>query len=260
MRWKKSLAPQPGELDKVMSSLKQKFVVVKSSLGICMLGLAVIASAAAAPVQIESHDTIKAAAKAFILQQSDSYPSTPEVSIGRLDKRLRLPRCTTPLQSFFPNGGRNLGKTTVGVRCADEKSWTLYVSAHIKVFAEVVIASKPLARGARISRSDIEIARRDISTLRGGYHTDSDDILGMVAKRLLRAGSVIGAQHLQAPELVRRGEQVTILARGKDFQIRVQGKALESGTKGDHISVRNQSSKRVIEAKVVATGQVEISL
>ena len=39
-------------------------------------------------------------------------------SIGRLDKRLRLTKCTQKLETFIPDAGRMLGYTTIGLRCS----------------------------------------------------------------------------------------------------------------------------------------------
>jgi hypothetical protein len=40
-----------------------------------------------------------------------------EISVGRLDGRLRLPACTMPLETELPPGARPHGAVAVGVRC-----------------------------------------------------------------------------------------------------------------------------------------------
>ena len=51
---------------------------------------------------------------------------------------------------------------------------------------------------------------------------------------------------------------MTILAGDSGIEVRMQGKALRNGNPGDLIPVRNLSSKKKLEARVVAAGEVRI--
>jgi flagella basal body P-ring formation protein FlgA len=60
------------------------------------------------------------------------------------------------------------------------------------------------------------------------------------------------------PELVGRGDLVTLVFESPGVRVTMQAKALESGTKGDVIQVLNQQSKRAVQATVDGPNRVVI--
>ncbi|RAE77565.1 flagellar basal body P-ring formation protein FlgA, partial [Burkholderia multivorans] len=55
-----------------------------------------------------------------------------------------LAACTT-LEPFLPTGARLWGRTTVGVRCAGERPWTVYLQAKVTVHATYYVAARQIA-------------------------------------------------------------------------------------------------------------------
>ncbi|MNG41192.1 flagellar basal body P-ring biosynthesis protein FlgA [compost metagenome] len=51
-----------------------------------------------------------------------------------------------------------------------------------------------------------------------------------------------------------------ISARSGTITVRMPGEALADGTLGEQISVRNQGSQRVVRARVLGPGQVEVEM
>jgi flagella basal body P-ring formation protein FlgA len=76
----------------------------------------------------------------------------------------------------------------------------------------------------------------------------------------VKAGMVLTPALLKPQLLIKRGEKVTILADTGAVQVRMEGKALMDGARGQVIRVRNLSSKREVEAAVVAPGIVQVRL
>ncbi len=206
------------------------------------------------------HSDIYQQVKSFLLAQNSGHSENIEVQIGRIDPRLRLKRCAQPLEVFLPQGSRDSGRTIVGVKCAGPKAWTIYVQADVKKSIEVYISTSPISRGTLITESHIQLQLMDSSKLRFGYITDKDKIIGMVAGRRIAADTVITPRMLDAPKLVKRGEKVQIIAEVDGIVVRVEGEALEDGAKGDMIRVRNNSSKKIIEAIVIAPGKVKVRI
>lgn len=231
------------------------------------VSLWLLALAAAFPLATEaagewqSLEGIRAEVQAFLEQQTaEGYTNAPTVEVGSVDPRLRLPACTGPLEAFLPRGGRLVGHVTVGVRCAAPKAWTLYVQATVRPMAHVVVAGRALSRGVELGPDDVELQERDLSRLTGGYITDLDSVFGMKLRRSVRAGLPLNESLLQAPLAIRRGERVTILARSGELEVRMEGEATTDGAQGQVIRVRNLSSRREIEAVVVAPGLVEVRM
>ena len=209
---------------------------------------------------IQSHGSIMQAARQHILDRSSDYPSPPEVTAGRLDSRLRLAACELPLESFTPQSRRRMGKITIGIRCNGSHPWSLFVPVTVKVMTEVVVARTSLPRGSIIGESDIELEMRDISRLHRGYLEAKKSVLGKKLRQRLRQQQVVTPSQLDTPHAIKRNNRVTILASSRSLQIRMLGKALQNGSLGELIRVRNESSKKELDAKVVAPGIVEVAM
>jgi len=89
-----------------------------------------------------------------------------------------------------------------------------------------------------------------------GFYNSLDEVLGQGAKRRVRAGQLIAPNLLTAPLLIRRGQQVTIVASQDGISASATGEALTNGREGEVIRVRNLGSQKVIEAQVVEEGVV----
>lgn len=212
------------------------------------------------PAQTQSLDSIREAVHRFVAAQPQRYIGTPRVDIGQLDPRLRLSSCATPLQVSFPRGSRLSGNTTVGVRCRKPKPWTVYVPLRISLFKKVVVTTRPVSRGLPLKRDDLMLQNRDLANLTRDYLTDPKLAVGMVARRPLSMGSVLSPDMLQAPRLIRRGEQITIIAKSAGLEVRMAGEALADGARGEIIRVRNLLTKKVIQAVVTETGIVKVRM
>ncbi len=211
-------------------------------------------------MEVQSLQSIRDAAQHFVESNVDNALGESVVSVGQLDRRLRLVRCEEPLQAYFPNNVKPLGNITVGVRCDGAKPWSLMVQARIQQFIDVVVAARPLGRDLKLAREDIKLSRTDISRLSGGYYASLNEASGMVLKRSVKAGTVLTTVMLKPAILIKRGEKVIIRAESGSIQVRMEGQAQQAGAKGDIIEVRNLSSRQVIEAEVVSPGVVRVRM
>jgi len=131
------------------------------------------------------------------------------------------------------------------------------MSGDLRLFGPVVSTKKPLPRNAIISNEDLAMKRRDISMLGGGLVKDPTQAVGQRLKTSLPAGAILYAQALDAPPLVNRGERVTIMAKSQAIQITAPGEARNSGALGEVVRVKNLTSRREIQARVMGPGIVE---
>jgi flagella basal body P-ring formation protein FlgA len=218
----------------------------------------VVCSAPAAAEE-QSHASIQDAATAFVLAEAGRFAVAPQVTPGDLDSRLRLPRCADQLQAFEPPNGIRAGRTVVGVRCDGDKPWKLYVPVQVGLPGEVVVAARPLRRGATVTAADLTLATQDLASLHRDYFLSVEPLVGQRVRRNLGRGDVITPSAVEANQLVKRGAEVTILAANPQVQVRMRGKALAGGAQGERIKVLNLSSEREISATVVARGLVQVT-
>jgi flagellar basal body P-ring formation protein FlgA len=210
---------------------------------------------------IQTPESIIAAATGFAIATAPVRGTgEPIVKAGRLDPRLRLARCAVELEAFRPRGAREVGNSTVGVRCMGAKPWTVFVPTYVSLPGNVLVALRYVRRGAILAAADVGIEERDLARLMNGHFADSALAVGQRVKRPLRVGSVVSPANLAAPILVRRGTRVTIIAKGGGLEIRAAGKALRDGARGDLVQVRNLASKRLVEGTVDGQAMVLVRL
>lgn len=209
---------------------------------------------------LQSLQSIRAAAKAFLMKQAGGTGARVDVRVNQLDPRLRLAACGKPLAAFLPPGGQRAGNTAVGVRCSGPRPWSIYVPARVRVVQQVVVAVQPVPRGTVLTAADVRLEARDTSTLSSGYFQDDSEVLGKVVTNALATGSVLTPQIVKAPMVVRRGERVTLLAQTAGIEVRMAGKALADGALGQRIQVRSLPSKRIVEGVVGRDGVVSVDL
>lgn len=180
------------------------------------------------------------------------------VSVGRIDQRLRLPRCEEALETFSPPGRSSQSRATVGVRCHHPSPWTLYVSVRVETLKEVYAAARSLRRGALLSEDDLERVEINVNRTSRGYYTDAEQLAGMELNRAMRAGEVVTPSRISAPQLVERGQTVLLMLESSAASVSMNGEALQSGALGDRIRVKNTSSDRIIEGEIVGDSRVSV--
>ena len=183
-----------------------------------------------------------------------------EVEVNRLDPRLKMPACDQNLLVSLESPAHPIGRVTTRVRCNGSSPWTVFVPAQVKLYRDVVITSRPIARNNTLSANDLFLAERDVSTLGTHYLTDLHQAIGLKTTRPLQAEQIILSSQLALEDIIRKGDQVVITAQTSQINVRMPGEALSSGAIGEQINVRNLRSSRVIRARITGPGQVEVSL
>lgn len=191
------------------------------------------------------------------LQQQYDQKTRIDQQILQLDSRLKLAACEAPLDTEL-SSQNHIGRITVKVSCPLGSRWTLYVPVNVDLFREVVVMRSPAARGAALQRSQLSLREINVSQLRGQYFLNPDQVIGMVAKRPISADEPVMYSQLEPPVMIKKGEAVYVTAKSGTLQIKTPGTALMDGREGEQISVRNNRSNRVIEARITGPGQVEV--
>jgi flagella basal body P-ring formation protein FlgA len=124
---------------------------------------------------------------------------------------------------------------------------------------DVVTALRPLDRGAMVAADDLTVTRLPARQSLAGSATSPADLIGLAARRAIRAGVPLSVSDFAPPNLVNRGEIVTVVYRKSGLLLTTRGKALENGAKDAAIPVVNLSSNRVLTAIVTDRGSVEVA-
>lgn len=135
---------------------------------------------------------------------------------------------------------------------------TVSAVARISAFAPVVVARTPLARFQPVSPADIGIENRDLSAVAADALTDVAEAAGKRASRNIASGTVLTADLLELPPMVRRGDIVRILAESGRVRITALGEVRETGRRGERIRVVNLDTQKEIQARVIDPGTVAV--
>lgn len=167
----------------------------------------------------------------------------------------KLTPCPTKIKVSGGNATK-LSREQLTLECSGMKGWPIKVSSDMQVFLPVVISTAIINRGETIQSNQLQTQVTDIAkTQRGFYHRISD-ITGMGAKRRIRANQIISPDLIDQPQLIKRGDKIKIIANRAGISASMPGEALEKGGGGEVIRVKNLSSGKTIEAKVIEAGAV----
>jgi flagella basal body P-ring formation protein FlgA len=87
---------------------------------------------------------------------------------------------------------------------------------------------------------------------------DPDAMIGLMARRPLRAGAAALAHDVSAPQVIKAGEIITVTFEADGIALSLQGKALAGAGVGETLNVENTQSKKTIQALVTGPGQAVV--
>jgi flagella basal body P-ring formation protein FlgA len=106
----------------------------------------------------------------------------------------------------------------------------------------------------------LKYEKRNISLLNQGYFTQINDLKHTESRRNLKRGSVLTQNNTRPSEMVKSGQNVTLILDYKGINIRTSGKALQSARMGQIVKVRNSKSQKIVEGIVAGEGLVKVNL
>ncbi len=225
---------------------------------VVLLGAGVLAATGArSATEWHSHAAIREAAEAAARQ---ALPGPADIVADSPDPRLRLAQCTQPLAASVPANGVRSARFTAEVRCEGSEPWRLYLPVRVTSTRPVVVASRALARDTVLAPGDVRLAASSSGSLPAGSLHDPGLAVGRRLRRPADEGQALTATLLQAPTLVRRGQQVSVEAQAGGLQVRMEGVARGDGALGDIIEVENGASGRIVQAVVRSAKSVEVLL
>lgn len=225
--------------------------------GLAAVFLACSVGAGPLPAATNTAAAVRAAAEQAVQAQYGQAGSRVVIVPAPLNTRLRLAACPRALQTSLPPGQNVTSQVAVAVNCPGNGGWSIRVPVRIQLFRQVLVTTRPLARGDYVGPGDVHSEERDVARLGYGYVESLDQIAGRSLARPLNAGSVLDPGELVSREMVRAGDQVQLIAQLDGIVVRTTGLALDGGDTGARLHVRNGNSGRVVDAIVLGAGQVE---
>jgi flagella basal body P-ring formation protein FlgA len=210
-----------------------------------------------APGGLQSLAGIRAAAESAVRGLLDPALGGVKLAAVALDPRLRLAGCGGKLDTFA-NAPRNAqSRAIVRVSCASP-AWTLNVPVEIRRTHTVLVLRRAVGRGETLAAADVVAQKRELPGLGSPFVSRPEDLAGRLTRRPLPEGTAVTADSLNAPLLIKRGQQVTLVAQSAGFEVRAPGKALADAAANQRVRVQNLNSLKVIEGLADTDGVVRV--
>ena len=219
-----------------------------------ILGLLVFLSQSAAAVEING------AIEQLVRERYQLDSASFEISI--LSSQLRT-RSVNPVDLTLRSltQSQPVGPFTLIVEISRDSAVMERGQVHLMIrkFAEVMVAADKIGRYDLLQPEKFELKRTDVTSLREQPVVSAAEIAGQRARRNLRVGSILTTAALEPVPDIEVGGEVTIVFTDKWGTITVPGRALESGSIGARVRVRNLASGKVLLAAVVSNKSVEVN-
>lgn len=233
-----------------LTSLYMAMALVLAGLGSAR------AQVTAAPAA-QSLDGIRKAAESAVRGVIDSALGGVRLEAVALDPRLRLTDCARKLETFA-NPPRNAQSRVIARVSCTSPAWTLNVPVEIRRTHDVLVLRRAVGRGESIASADVVAQRRELPGLASPFVARPEDLASRLTRRPLPAGTAVTAESLSAALLIKRGQQVTLVAQSAGFEVRAPGKAMADAAANQHVRVQNLNSLKIIEGIADTDGTVRV--
>jgi flagella basal body P-ring formation protein FlgA len=154
--------------------------------------------------------------------------------------------------------GSKLGQPIRFILTADGKRIGTAV-ARIDVTGRVPRARRAFARDQEITAGDVDLASVEIKNVLLRRMPELADVVGSRARRAVVAGELLTNAVVSVPHAVRSGDEVRVIVTMGYVEVSGLGRASGSGQVGDMIQVATPSSRKLLKARIVGRGAVEVS-
>jgi flagella basal body P-ring formation protein FlgA len=172
---------------------------------------------------------------------------------------LEFPRGPVPEGEIHipPDGAARLGTdgTTAQwrayVQYGESRRYSFLFKARVLAEGLRLVAAKSLRAGQTLEASDIAEQPFEGVPLPTSLRISAGKAEGKMLRHGLAAGAEIHSSDLEDPPAIRRGDLVTVIYRAGPVQVKLSARALTDGALGEVISLRNETSGKTIQARVV---------
>ncbi len=157
------------------------------------------------------------------------------------------------------SGRRLTGLVPVSVEAwaGERRLARVMLSYRVHAVAPVARLSRAVEPGTVLGEADLDTADRELAGVPADALTAREALIGLRVLRPMAAGAYVRRDAVAQALQVKRGSQVTLIARIGTVEARAMAQSKDDGANGDVITVVNLDSKRLCKARVVDPGTVE---
>lgn len=133
------------------------------------------------------------------------------------------------------------------------------VQGRFEPMEQVPTLRKIIAKGGLIRREDIVRVGVPVRRMKEGMIGDEESLVGFSAVRTIYPGRPIRQSDVARPVLVEKGAAVKLMYRKPYMELQDLGEALEQGSAGDVVRVRNVTSGKIVAARIEGPGMALVN-
>lgn len=159
-------------------------------------------------------------------------------------------------------GGRTLAaqpagsgdRVTIAIRLFDRDRIVESGSIRVGVMLRrpVLVATSPIARGTVLAQD--QVIRDEQWFAPSQTPAVPENALGQEVRARINAGSIVRAQDVEPPLLVKKGDIVSVDCVSGGFVVRTPARATENGREGEVITFQSTTSKHTFRARIAKAG------
>ncbi|MGD9692851.1 MAG: flagellar basal body P-ring formation chaperone FlgA [Phycisphaerales bacterium] len=132
------------------------------------------------------------------------------------------------------------------------------VTASVEVRKRVAVLTRGLRRGDLISEGDVTLEEMWVEG--AGAPADVTEVVGREARTRLSAGSVVRSVDVEAAQVIRRGDLVTVHCVSGGVVVKAPARALADAREGEMVELRMDGSKRSFMARASGSGRAVLEV
>jgi len=140
-----------------------------------------------------------------------------------------------------------------------DQSRRVHVSANARAWQTQTVLTKPLNFQQMITAEDIDERRTLVEVIGADPLVSKSQSIGQQAARELKPGMIMTAKMLDPAQLVKTGQLVLVDAKAGGVLITSTARALENGTLGRAIKVKNETTKETLMITITGPQRGELN-
>ncbi len=209
--------------------------------------------------QLTSEDAEKAISDALATQGAGAKIAATIIGHNKSDPLFSHGKpITVELRGLTFDKSTRRWSTSLMAVSGEEIVTAMPLSGRFEEIVEVPVLKRQIRSGELISEDDLEMRSFPVHRTRAETVTDMKELIGQSPMRTLSTGRPIRSHEISGPVLVKKDSIVQMRYSMPGMEISATGQAMEEGSKGRMIAVRNLASKKVVHALVDGENTVMI--
>lgn len=142
----------------------------------------------------------------------------------------------------------------------DQEVQNLLVTTEVANMKKVLRAKSQILSSSTLSNDSFETTYISVSNNDEVFDANTAHLENFTLTKPLQEGEILTTNHVRARKLVSIGKNIVAIVKNKNIELTLPAQALESGSLGQTIQVKNLKNKKQISAEIIGENKVLINL